>query len=140
MASYTTNLNLKKPAETEDINVADINGNTDILDTAIKALQDAWTTTSVSPTKTVGSKWTSGDIILRKHAGIVMIKLEGTVFSAVSSRETFAMVPEGYRPVTESYFFSADLSRSFLVTTGGEMKANSQPAGQCWGTECYIAG
>lgn len=32
MASYTTNLNLKKPAGTEDINVADINGNMDLID------------------------------------------------------------------------------------------------------------
>ena len=32
MATYTSNLSLKKPAGTEDINVADINGNTDILD------------------------------------------------------------------------------------------------------------
>ena len=140
MASYTPNLNLKKPAGTEDINVADINGNMDILDTAIKTLRDAWTTTSVSPTKTVDSKWTSGTITLRKHAGIVMVKLDGAVFSAISSRETFSMVPEGYRPVTESYFFSSDLSRSFLVTPGGEMKANAQSAGTCWGTECYIAG
>lgn len=32
MASYTSNLNLKKPAGTEDINVADINGNMDLID------------------------------------------------------------------------------------------------------------
>ena len=32
MATYTSNLNLKKPAGTEAINVADINGNMDTLD------------------------------------------------------------------------------------------------------------
>ena len=32
MATYTPKLNLKKPAGTEDINVADINGNMDIID------------------------------------------------------------------------------------------------------------
>ena len=32
MATYTTNLNLKKPAGTEDINIADINGNMDTID------------------------------------------------------------------------------------------------------------
>jgi len=35
MASYTTNLNLKKPAGTEDVSVLDINGNYDILDDAV---------------------------------------------------------------------------------------------------------
>ena len=32
MATYTSNLSLKKPEGTEDINIADINGNMDILD------------------------------------------------------------------------------------------------------------
>lgn len=36
MATYTPNYNLKKPSGTEDINVNDINGNMDIIDTAIK--------------------------------------------------------------------------------------------------------
>ena len=38
MASYTPNLNLKKPAGTEDINVADINGNMDLIDAKFGAL------------------------------------------------------------------------------------------------------
>ena len=38
MATYTTKLNLKKPVGTEDINVNDINGNSDILDAAFAAL------------------------------------------------------------------------------------------------------
>ena len=35
MATYTPFLNLKKPAGTEDINVNDINGNMDAIDTAL---------------------------------------------------------------------------------------------------------
>ena len=35
MASYTTNLNLKKPAGTEDVSVLDINSNYDILDSDV---------------------------------------------------------------------------------------------------------
>ena len=34
MATYTTNLNLKKPAGTESANIADINNNMDLLDSA----------------------------------------------------------------------------------------------------------
>ena len=34
MATYTTNLNLKKPDGTENMNVLDINGNMDLIDAA----------------------------------------------------------------------------------------------------------
>lgn len=36
MATYTTNYNLKKPADSDFINVADFNGNFDIIDTELK--------------------------------------------------------------------------------------------------------
>ena len=139
MASYTSNYNLKKPAGTENININDINGNMDIIDTALKAHDNKLAIATAYPTKTAGSKWTSGTISLRKRAGIVMIKLDGAVFSQITARETIATVPSGYEPVTESYFFSSDLQRSFLVKTDGSIQANAQAAGTCWGTECYIA-
>ena len=40
MASYTPNFNLKKPAGTENINVSDINGNMDTIDSVLKTLTD----------------------------------------------------------------------------------------------------
>ena len=36
MATYTTNYNLKKPADSEFINIADLNGNADIIDEELK--------------------------------------------------------------------------------------------------------
>lgn len=36
MATYTTNYNLKKPADSDFINVADLNGNADIIDEELK--------------------------------------------------------------------------------------------------------
>lgn len=138
MATYTTNYNLKKPAGTENINIADINANMDTIDTALHSHDVAMTTQTVYPTKSEGSKWTGGTISLRKRSGIVMIKLDGAVFSTISSRETIGYVPQGYYPVTECYFFSSDLARSFLIKTDGTIQANQQAAGTCWGTECYI--
>ena len=38
MATYTSKLNLKKPAGTENINISDINGNMDTLDAAVGAV------------------------------------------------------------------------------------------------------
>ncbi len=35
MASYTPNLNLKKPAGSENVAIGDINGNMDLIDTAV---------------------------------------------------------------------------------------------------------
>lgn len=95
--------------------------------------------TSAEPTKVSGSKWTGGTMRIRKRGGICEIKFEGVVLSALSARETIAMVPEGYRPATEAYFFSSEGGRSFLITTGGELKANSQPAGTIWATGVYIS-
>ena len=40
MASYTTNLNLKKPSGSENVAISDINGNMDTIDSAVGALQD----------------------------------------------------------------------------------------------------
>lgn len=40
MAEYTSNYNLKKPLKTEYINISDINGNMDILDEKLKAVND----------------------------------------------------------------------------------------------------
>ena len=37
MADYTTNYNLKKPASSDFYNVADFNGNADIIDTALNS-------------------------------------------------------------------------------------------------------
>jgi hypothetical protein len=36
MAAYTTNYNLKKPADSDFINIADLNGNADIIDEELK--------------------------------------------------------------------------------------------------------
>jgi len=40
MATYTPNLNLKKPASTDLVSIADINGNMDALDTAVAGKLD----------------------------------------------------------------------------------------------------
>lgn len=40
MASYTPNYNLKKPATTDNVAIADLNGNMDTVDTQLKTLSD----------------------------------------------------------------------------------------------------
>ena len=92
-----------------------------------------------TPTKPSGSKWTAGTISLRKRNGVVMVKIDGATLEALTARATIAVVPSGYTPITETYFTSADGSRSFLIDTSGNLKANAQSAGQVWGTGMYLA-
>lgn len=92
-----------------------------------------------TPTRTEGSIWTSGTISLRKCNGIVQIKLDGAVFSAVSQRTTFATIPEEYRPLTESYF-KDESGYSLLIDASGNFKTGQRAAGTVWGTGMYIAG
>ena len=40
MATYTTNLNLKKPAGSENVSIGDINNNMDTIDSAVGTLSD----------------------------------------------------------------------------------------------------
>lgn len=95
--------------------------------------------TSITLEPVSGSKWTGGSMRIRKRGGICEIKFEGVKLSVLSARETIAMVPEGYRPDTEVYFLSSEGGSSFLITSGGELKANSQPAGTIWATGVYIS-
>ena len=66
MASYTTNLNLKKPAGSENVAIGDINNNMDTIDQAfgtlnsnLQSIQYAGTTaTDCNECKTYGLYWT----------------------------------------------------------------------------------
>ena len=58
MASYTTNLNLKKPAGSENVAIGDINNNMDTIDAAYGTINSTIATIVVSSTETVASKCT----------------------------------------------------------------------------------
>lgn len=55
MATYTTNYNLKKPAPEDFYDIADFNGNADIIDGALKTLTDRIETGSYVGTGTSGA-------------------------------------------------------------------------------------
>ena len=64
MATYTPNLNLKKPATTDYVDIADINGNMDLID-------DACNTLSTNMQKKAG--WTSTTVTVPKNNGTASI-------------------------------------------------------------------
>lgn len=65
MASYTPNLNLKKPAATDAADIADINGNMDLIDAAVSAILGTvypvgsiyMSVNSASPASLFGGTW-----------------------------------------------------------------------------------
>ena len=70
MASYTTNLNLKKPAGSENVAIGDINGNMDTIDTAYGSLRkqllsDWFTPHETNITLDTNNSWAykCGDIV-----------------------------------------------------------------------------
>lgn len=95
--------------------------------------------TSASPSKTDASVWTGGSIMLRKCNGIVQIKLEAVVFSTITERKTFAQCPDGYKPLTESYF-KDNSGITILIDTGGNIKTEARSSTTTWGTGMFIAG
>lgn len=91
-----------------------------------------------TPTKTDSSIWVSGTVSLRRKNGVVQIKIDGATFGTISNRATFATVPSGWEPATETYFFDSAGNRSYLIKTNGEIQANAQGSGQVWGTGMYL--
>ena len=65
MATYTSNLNLKKPALDDDALITDINNNMDILDAAANGIQDAL---AIVATGNTHAAITSGQFVyVRNH-------------------------------------------------------------------------
>lgn len=95
--------------------------------------------TYVNPSKLDASVWTGGSIALRKCNGIIQVKLEGVVFAAITERRAFAQCPEGYRPLTESYF-KDNSGITILISADGVMKTETSSARTTWGTGMFIAG
>jgi len=52
MATYTTNYNLKKPSASDTVDISDINGNMDVIDTQLKAIPRITVDSSLSASST----------------------------------------------------------------------------------------
>ena len=100
MATYTTNYNLKKPAQEDFIDVADLNANFDALDTQLKAVADtaeeqagaaAQAAKSVSQDKTLlAASWTGDAAPYTYNATFNVMGLKTNGFLAVSQSATAA--------------------------------------------------
>jgi hypothetical protein len=126
MASYTTNLNLKKPAGSENVAIGDINGNMDIIDTAYGALNPRGTSVLL---KSVGTNTsdTLSDAITNYRFIMLNVYANGTWWTTIipigaittgSSPSVHAVLcisPRASGEVTQAQFYS-DLATELKVS------------------------
>ena len=77
MATYTTNLNLKKPAGSENVSIGDINNNMDTIDSAVGTLSDqiasvSGTTTPTYPDADVTSQGSTPCLYIKSVSSITL--------------------------------------------------------------------
>lgn len=85
---YTTNLNLKKPAGTDNVKISDINENMDTLDSNIKTLQDKALTVTAgtwTPTATTGGGTVSASGNYYKIGKLVFVQFDMTLTANTST-------------------------------------------------------
>ena len=89
MASYTTNLNLKKPAGSENVAIGDINGNMDIIDTAYGSVNSELTPKQVTYSiQTNFSLESWGSISIYVIANMLVINVAGFKSTNTLSTDT----------------------------------------------------
>lgn len=83
MASYTTNLNLKKPAGSDNINIADINTNMDTIDSAVGTLQKFAQAGSVANNTALNNVVTPGFYLLPSSSTYTNTPPDGGVINVL---------------------------------------------------------
>ena len=125
MASYTTNLNLKKPAGSENVAIGDINNNMDTIDQAYGTLSDQ--IGKQSTTATVDSSYVNTPSLnsVVKSASMISVAITVQAKANISAETPFASIPSGYRPVGNIRFTGrnggvSDISM-FGISTNGDV-------------------
>ena len=134
MATYTTNLNLKKPATTDTASIADINGNMDTLDAAL-AFSNKNATLAWGTSKTLATLGASNNITVTMPANPNSWRGFTTreytqAYSGVAAGATkdcdFSIAVSGYTPVAflrvESGNQSAVLTRFNITGSGANVR------------------
>ena len=115
MASYTTNLNLKKPAGSENVAIGDINNNMDAIDNAYGTL-----TTPTSTTVTSLDNGTGKVYFDKMPFGVhVLIDVKD-----ISNNKKICNIPSGYgtytgRAFNAAYQNSGEAVKSAIIYVSG---------------------
>ncbi|QWU15636.1 hypothetical protein SAMN04487895_12829 [Paenibacillus sophorae] len=124
----TNNLGLKKPEGTDIVDIADLNGNMDTLDSAVKSLQDHAADTHRHITDAERTQWnaketTAGSQAKANAAAAASVPLtqKGTA-NGVATLDASAKLPAGQLPATAVRATTADVT--YYVRTDGNDSNN----------------
>lgn len=80
-----------------------------------------------------GNIWTDGNIVLKRRGNIVQVDGDPVLLSEVSERTTFAMIPEGFRPVDTAYVQINTIGEYLLFNRNGTVQCNPYKfVGRIW--------
>ena len=116
MASYTTNLNLKKPAGSENVAIGDINGNMDTIDTAYGALNSKIAKNQVLDFATVinnRSSFSSSYNFCYKANELVQLDID--VGSNADTSQPFLKLIDSIKPNRTVYFTALNFTDKTIV-------------------------
>ena len=132
--TYTKNYNLKKPAGTDAYNIADFNGNMDIIDSQLKAVGGGWVEIPLTEFADMGqldddrAAWS---VDVKYNSALKMAKLHfNTIDIGVTYRtgQAIGTIKTPYRPAFTQYGIALittdnnqQLTRAFKVATDGTM-------------------
>lgn len=109
MATNTSHYNLVKPAYSDTADIADINGNMDIIDseiyntnTAIGALRSDFT--RETGTCTAGTNITLNDVVVEKSGNVCVLHGVLSITGTVAGNNAVVLtIPSGFRPSSALY-------------------------------------
>jgi hypothetical protein len=113
MATTTINYNLKKPSGTDIVDITDINGNMDIIDTKIKETIDAVGTTNQNVTES------SNKIAILNGSGAVVEKVSKSVYDAFLTSNATSLADKSNKNdyvANTGYAVTAGTSTAYTIT------------------------
>ena len=132
MASYTSNLNLKKPAGSENVAIGDINGNMDTIDANLGPLVGStkWADWQTVNNYTNGESWNGS--YYTKIGKVTYLRISVKGLTANTQTDIFTL-PSGYRPLMATEFDgfggAAYLNHAhFVISDTGAVKVYSADA------------
>lgn len=144
MATYTPNYNLKKPADSDSYDIADANGNMDIIDGALNTLNNQIVTQTVANPvtfNTTSTTSTSRVSSLSKCANVISLHIEVNMVNG-SGWGVVGVVNSAYKPKHETYITVSNLSASTIKTayidTDGNIRIFSPDASTYYFDITYI--
>ena len=115
MASYTTNLNLKKPAGSENVSIGDINNNMDTIDQAYGALNSKIATQSTTLLNPIASIYRQS---IKKSGNTISISCGVNGGYTADTEAIVGTVPEGYRTLERKDFAGIVIDANTNIPNG----------------------